>query len=181
MLDGADLAGRQLAAHRQDDRGRRVLLLAAEQGTLGQDEVDAGALDAGERADRAGQLTLEGADIVDVLDEAGGAQRRLLVEDLVADLAAGGQAVLRERHPNRGDLVARHQDGVAVTAHFVGDVLCLQLGDDGGGIFQRQAGIERGERRRGGAHDEEGEKAQHQHGDDGHGGDARQTEAVDKR
>ena len=46
MLDGADFLGGELAADRDDDRGRRVLLVAREQRALRQDEVDAGRLDA---------------------------------------------------------------------------------------------------------------------------------------
>ena len=88
-------SARELAADREHDRGGRVLLVAREQGALGQHQVDAGRFDAGERGDGAGQLAFERPYIVDVLDEAGGAQRVLLVEDFVADLALVGQAVFR--------------------------------------------------------------------------------------
>ena len=50
------------------------------------------------RADGAGQLALERAQMVDVLDEARGAECVGLVEDLVADAAALGQAALGELH-----------------------------------------------------------------------------------
>ena len=44
----------------------------------------------------------------------------LLVEDLVADLAALGQAVLGEAHAEGGDLVAGNEDGVAFAADLEG-------------------------------------------------------------
>ncbi len=62
--------------------------VAAEQFALGQDEMHARRLDAGQRGDGAGELALERPDLVDVLDEARGAERVLLVKDFVADLAA---------------------------------------------------------------------------------------------
>ncbi len=131
MLDGPDFADREFAADGEDDGGRRILLVARKQRALGQDQMDAGRFDAGERADGAGQFALEGAHIVDVLDEAGGAEGILLVEDFVADLAAGRQSTSGERHAEGGDLVARHEDGVAVAADLVGNVLALQFFDDG--------------------------------------------------
>ena len=180
MLDGADFAGRQFAADGEDDRGRGVLALAAEQLALGQDEVDAGALDAGERGDGAGQFAFEGAHIVDVLDEARGAQRRSAGRRFRSRPGRGcGRPFSASDMRMRGDLVAGDEDGVAFAAQFVGDVLGLQLGDDRRRVLEAQAGIERRHLRGRGPHDEEGEEAQHQHGDDGHGGDARQTEAVE--
>jgi len=47
-------------------------------------------LDAIERPDGAGELALKRAQVIDVLDEAGGAERVGLVENLVADAAALG-------------------------------------------------------------------------------------------
>ena len=82
------------------------------------------------RADGAGELALERAQMVDVLDEAGGAERVGLVEDLVADAAALGQAALGELHAQARDLVLRHHDDGAVVAHFVGDGLALEVLDD---------------------------------------------------
>ena len=67
-------------------------------GRSGQHEMDARRLDAVDGADGAGQLALERAQMVDVLDEAGGAERVGLVEDLVADAAALGQAAFGELH-----------------------------------------------------------------------------------
>ncbi len=136
VLDGADFAGREYAADREDDRGGGVLLLALEQLTFRQDEMDPAGLDAGEGGDGAGEFALQRSDIVDILNEAGGAQRILLIEDLVADLTARRQAVFGKRHAHRGDLVARHEDGVTIAADFVGDVLGLQLGDDGSRVFE---------------------------------------------
>ena len=55
-------------------------------------------------ADGAGQLTFERAQVVDVLDEASGAKRVRLVENLVADAAALGQAAFGELHAQPRDL-----------------------------------------------------------------------------
>ena len=55
MLDGSHLAGRQLAADGEDDRGGRVFLVAREQGAFGQDQMHAGRFDAGEGVDGAGE------------------------------------------------------------------------------------------------------------------------------
>src|SRR5690606_26328702 len=76
VLDGADFAGGKLAAHGEDDRGRGLADIAAEQFAFGQDEVDASAFDAGKRADGAGEFALKGPYMIDVLDEARRTQRR---------------------------------------------------------------------------------------------------------
>ena len=180
MLDGADFAGAQFAADRDDDGGRWLLGFAAEQLALGQDEVNPGRLDAGERTDGAGQFAFEGTDIVEVLHEAGGAQRRLLVEDFVADLAALRQARTGQAHARGGDLVARDQDGAAIALQLIGDIERLQLGDDGRGILEAEAGIERRQAGRLGAHDQEGEEAEHEHGHGRHRGQPRQAYAIDQ-
>ena len=80
MLDRPDLLGFELAAHLEDDRGRRLRLVAREQGAVRHHEMDARDLDAVERADGARQLAFERAQAVDVLDERGRAQRIGLVE-----------------------------------------------------------------------------------------------------
>ena len=51
------------------------------------------------------KLALERAQMIDVLHEARGAERVRLVEDLVADAAALGQAALGELHAQPRDLV----------------------------------------------------------------------------
>ena len=107
MADGADLLLLQRAAHPHHDRGRRLRRFAREQRPLRQHQMDAGGLDAVDAADGAGELALERAQMVDVLDEARGAERVGLVEDLVADAAALGQAALGELHAQPRDLVLR--------------------------------------------------------------------------
>ena len=96
MADRPHLLGLERAAHLEHDRGRRLDLVAREQRALRQHQVDARGLHPVERPDGAGELALERAQVVDVLDEAGGAERLGLVEDLVADAAALGQAALGE-------------------------------------------------------------------------------------
>ena len=95
-----------------------------------------GGLDAVDGADGAGELALQRAQMIDVLDKAGGAERVRLVEDLVADAAALGQAALGELHPQPGDLVLRHHDHGALVAKFEGDRLAIQILDDAGGVFR---------------------------------------------
>ena len=107
MADGADLLRFERAADAHDDRGRRLRRLAREQRPLGQHQMDPGRLDAVDGADGAGQFALERAQMVDVLDEAGGAERIRFVEDLIADAAALGQAALGELHAQPRDLVLR--------------------------------------------------------------------------
>ena len=67
-------------------------------GRSGSTRCDARRLHPVDRPDGAGQLAFERAQVVDVLDEARGAERVRLVEDLVADAAALGQAALGELH-----------------------------------------------------------------------------------
>ena len=119
MADGADLLLLQRAAHPHHDRGRRLRRLAREQRPLGQHEVDARGLDAVDAADGAGELAFQRAQMIDVLDEARGAERVRLVEDLVADAAALGQAAFGELHAQPRHLVLRHQDDAALVAHLV--------------------------------------------------------------
>ena len=121
MADGADLLRFQRAAHPHHDRGRRLRRFARKQRPLGQHQMDPGGLDAVDGADGAGQFALQRAQMIDVLDEAGGAERVGLVEDLVADAAALGQAALGELHAQPGDLVLGHQDHGAVVAQLVGN------------------------------------------------------------
>ena len=98
MPDGADLLHFERAAHLQDDGGGRIGLVAGKQRAFRNDEVDAGSLNAVNRADGAGPLAFQRAHVIDVLDEAGGAERVRLVEDFVADAAALGHAAFGELH-----------------------------------------------------------------------------------
>ena len=102
--------GFERAAHAQHDRGRRLDLVAREQRALGQDEMHARGLHPVDRPDGARKLAFERAQVIDVLHEGGGAERVGLVEDLVADAAALGQAALGELHAQARHLVVRHHD-----------------------------------------------------------------------
>ena len=90
-------------------------------------------------ADGAGEFALQRAQMIDVLDEAGGAERVGFVEDLVADAAALGQAALGELHAQPGDLVLWHHDHGAVVAQLEGDRLAFQVLDDGGGVSMQRS------------------------------------------
>ena len=117
---------------------RRLDLVAREQRAFRHHQMDARVLDAVERADGAGELAFERAHLVDVLHEARGAERVRLVENLVADAAALGQAAFGERHAQPGDAILRHQDDVAVVAQLVGDAFAIELLHDRGGIVERR-------------------------------------------
>ena len=145
MADGADLRRLQRAAHAQHDRGRRLRRFAREQRPFRQHQMDAGELDAVDGADGARQFAFQRAQVIDVLDEAGGAERVGLVEDLVADAAALGQAGFGELHAQpRHPVLGHHQDG-AVVAHLEGDALAFEILDDGGSP-RGQVGEQRGQR-----------------------------------
>ena len=159
MADGPDLLRFERAAHPHHDRGRRFGRLARKQRPLRQHQMDPGRLDAVDGADGAGQFALERAQMIDVLDEARGAERVGFVENLVADAAALGQAALGELHAQPRDLVLRHHDHGAVVAQFVGNGLAFQVLDDGGGILDAEVGKQGGHLRRGDAHDDKREEA----------------------
>jgi len=163
VADRADLLRLQHAAHPQHDRGRRLRPVAREQLPFGQHQVDAGHLHPLDRPDGAGQFAFQRAQVVDVLDEAGGAERVRAVEDLVADAAALGQAALGELHAQPGHPVARHHDEGAIVAELEGYGLPLQVLDDRAGVLQRQVGKQHGHRRGGHPHDHECEKSDQRH------------------
>src|SRR6516165_12673102 len=116
-------------------------------------------LDAVDGADGAGKFALQGAQVIDVLDEARGAERVGFVEDLVTDAAALGQASFGELHAQPRDLVLRHHDDGAVVADFEGNRLAFEVLDDGGRVLKAEVGKEGGHLRGGDAHDHEGEEA----------------------
>ena len=91
------------------------------------------------RADGARQLAFQRAQMIDVLHEARGAERVGLVEDLVADAAALGQAAFGELHAQPGDLLLGHQHDGAVVLDLVGDALPLQVLDDRRGVLDRRS------------------------------------------
>ena len=148
----------------------------ANSGRSGQHQMDAGGLDAVDGADGAGEFALQRAQMIDVLDEAGGAERVRLVEDLVADAAALGQVAFGELHAQPRHLVLRHHDHGAFVAQLEGNGLAFQILDDPGGIFGVEVGEQGGHLRRGDAHDDKGEKADQRGGDRHHGHQARSAE-----
>ncbi len=180
MADGADLLGFQRAADAHHDRGRRLRRLARKQRALGQHQMDAGGLDAVDGADGAGELAFQRAEMIDVLDEGGGAERVRLVEHFIADAAALGQAALGELHPQARDLVLGHHDDGALVADFELDALALQVLDDARGILDAEIGEQRRHLRRGDAHDDEGEEADERGGDRDHGPEPGGTDALQK-
>ncbi len=121
--------------------------------------MDAGELHPVDGADGAGEFAFQGAEMVDVLDEAGGAEGIGLVEDLVADPAALGQAGFSELHPQPGHFVLRHHEDGAVIAHLVGDGLAFQLLDDARGVLIAEVGEQGGHLRRRDAHDDKRKEA----------------------
>ena len=133
VADGAHLLAFERAAHLEHDRCGRLDLLAREQRTLGQHQMDAGGLHPVECPDGAGEFALQRAQMVDVLNEARRAERVGLVEDLVADAAALRQPAFGEFHAQPGDPVPRHHDDGAVVPHLVGNHLPIELLDDRGG------------------------------------------------
>ena len=159
MADGPDLLRFERPAHPHHDRGRRFGGFARKQRTLGQHQMHPRGLNAVDGADGAGQFALERAQMIDVLDEAGGAERVGFVENLVADAAALGQAALGELHAQPGDLVLRHHDHRAFVAQFERYRLTFQVLDDPRGVLGREVGKQGGHLRRGDAHDDKGEEA----------------------
>ena len=89
-------------------------------------------------------LALQRAGLVDLLLEFGGGEAVGAIEDLVADRAAGGQALTGQRQPRLGHLFGRHQDLTAVGAEAIGDVaageLIDHLGRNRAGRGRRRAG-----------------------------------------
>ena len=92
VADGADLRLLQRAADLEHDGRGGFDLVAREQRAIGHHQMHAGILDAIERTDGAGELAFERPHVIDVLHEARGAEHLRLVENLVADAAALGQA-----------------------------------------------------------------------------------------
>ncbi len=117
------------ARHGQHHTGLRVLAVARERFAARQDEMHAHTANALHGADGAGDLTLQRAGLVDLLLEFGGGEPVGTVEDLVADRAAGGQALAGQGHACFGHLIGRYQDLAAVGADTVGDVTAGELLD----------------------------------------------------
>ena len=113
--------------------------VAVEQAPLRDDEVDARGLDPPDGPDRPGELALERAQVVDVLDEARRRERVALVEDLVADAAARRDALAGEVHAECGRARCEAQDGLPVGAGLVGDALRLEVADDGARVLSERS------------------------------------------
>ena len=179
MLDGADLAAvHACRAVFSTTEADGLLVVAGKDLAFGNDQMHAGALDAVDGLDRARQFAFQGAQVIDVLDEGGGAEGVRLVEDLIAD-AGGGQIVLRQRHAQLGHLVGGHQDGAAVLDVIL-DSHAVELGGDGGGVARFQAGEQDGLGRLGdGAGDIEEEGGQHG-GHAGHHAEPRRANRFEK-
>ena len=94
-------------------------------------------LDAAELADRAAELALERALVVEPLQEVGLAER-LLVEDLEAHPAPFGQAAAREREPQLVLALRRHQHRPAAVLELEGHLLGLEGLDDRRGVALRE-------------------------------------------
>ena len=105
-------AQRPILFQLQDDRGLRRLRARLEERVLRHRDVDARVGHFGDRGDGAGDLALERAAIVHLLEELGLAEGGA-VEDLEADAARGRQAVAREVQPQPIDLILRHLDVAA--------------------------------------------------------------------
>ena len=176
MTDGANLMRLQRAADLEHDGRGGIDLVAREQRAIGHHQMHAGVLDAVERADGAGELAFERAHVVDVLHEARGAEHLRLVEDLVTDAAALGQAAFGERHAQPGDAVLRHHHDVAVVAQLIGHGLTVELLHDRRRILIGQIGEQRRHQRRRHPHDEEDEEADQRNGDGAHGRNPRRAE-----
>ncbi len=106
--------------------------------------MDPRAVDALDRADGARQLSFERAQVIDVLKKACGTQRVSIVEDFVANGAAGGQALFGERHAQAENLAPGHIDHAAVAAQFVGNFHGLERADH----FRRIVDADIGEQER---------------------------------
>ena len=110
LAHAADLIRRQRLAEVevQRDRCRRSLILILEHAVLAEREVDARALDLRERGDRARELALERAAVVDLFGEARLAEVRV-VEQLEA-LAGARQPGARGDRARLVELVGRDDD-----------------------------------------------------------------------
>ena len=102
--DGLDALAIQPAhaGHGQHHAGLRVLAVARERLAARQHQMHAHGADAVHGADGARDLALQRAGLVDLLLEFGGGEAVAAIEDLVADGAAGGQALLGQHQPRLG-------------------------------------------------------------------------------
>jgi hypothetical protein len=117
------------ARHGEHHAGLRILAIARERLAARQHEMHADTADALYGADRAGDLALQRARLVDLLLELGGDEAVGAVEDFVADRAAGGQALTGQGHACLGHLPGRYPDLAAVDGETVGNTAFAKLFD----------------------------------------------------
>ena len=102
--------------------------------------MDLGRLDHVIGADRAFQLALHGPQFLDVENELGLAQRVGLVENLPADRAPGGQALLGQHHPGVFDLGGVDENGRTTALERIGNAGGVELAADFGGFLEIKTG-----------------------------------------
>ena len=112
----------------EDDRRLRGLLARAEERVAGHGDVEPRARHLADARNRPGDLALEGAAIVHVLEKLGLAECRP-VEDLEADAPRAGEALRREVEPQPVHLGRRHANAATAGHELVVDLLRVEPGD----------------------------------------------------
>ena len=135
-----------------------------------------GRLHAPDGPDGARKLPFEGAQVIHALHEARGREGVALVEDLVADAPARGQALAGELHADARHVGAGGEDGLAVGAGLVADAAGVEVLHDGARVLGGKLRIEHAHGRLRHAHDHEGEEADERQRDDAHRRDPRRPE-----
>ena len=144
IADHADLFRVQTAIGGDGDSGGRRLLIAGEQATFRQVQVNTGRADIVEGLDGSGQLAFHGALGIDVLDEAGLAETVLAVENLVADRSAAQRTVRGDAHAGFVNLVALDIDGRAAFADLIRNVCLVEQLRGRSRVGRVETGIEQG-------------------------------------
>ena len=175
MLNGADLSRIERTAHTHNDRCGGVALIALEQFAFGQDQMHPRGRDPVDRLNGAGEFTFQGAQLVDVLHEAGRAQGAGLIEDFIANRAARWQALLGHLHAQPQHLILRHQNRGGVAAQFIVHACRVELADDLRRIVERQIREQGRHDRRRHAQGDERKKPNQKKGHNAHGAEARWT------
>lgn len=121
--------------------GRGGLALLHKKAALGDDQVHAGALHAGEFADGARKFALKRAGVVDFLHKVGLAHLDL-VENFKADALPHQAAFAGDLDALVVDHFPGHHDGGPVVGQLIGNLVGLQRLDHVAGVFRAQIGIE---------------------------------------
>ena len=124
------------------------------------------------------KFALQRAQPVDVLDEIGCTEAVGLIEDLIAERSAGGQARLGHGKAQPVDLVGGNHDRRSLARHLVGDAQLVELCRDVGGIGHVEIAVEQrhvGLRQPGGQEDE---KRDHRQADGADGGQSGRAECA---